>query len=102
MQLPTPEQQFVLSVQGAPSPLATHVPSVVEVVLVVVVTGGIVVVVVGANVVVVVESSVVVVVGARVVVVVDDPGSEKLHSAHPMRSWPYWFQTGFLPPVMFG
>ena len=46
VQLPTPEQQFVDAVQGAPLPVATHCPTVVVVVVVVVVLIVVVVVVV--------------------------------------------------------
>jgi hypothetical protein len=138
-QLPTPEQQLVLEVQGAPSPSAMQPGAVVDVdddvevvvggavllvddevevvvggaVLLVddveeVVVGGTVLlvddeeeVVVGGTVLLVDDEEEVVVGGAVVVVVVADV-SLNAHSDQPIRSCPYWFQTGFLPPVMVG
>lgn len=128
MQLPTPEQQFVDDVQGAPCPSAMQPGLVVDVVEVdvEVVVGGAVVdvddvdvvvdVVVDGFVVAVLEVDVLevdVVVGGAVVevlevdvlvlvVLVVAGVSLNDQSDQPMRSWPYWFQTGFLPPVIDG
>jgi len=119
VQLPTPEQQLVDDVQGAPSPSATQLPVVGVAVgaggLVAVAVGGggfvdvavggggLVAVAVGGGGLVGVAVGAGGEVGVGVGVAVGTvPESLNSQSDQPMRSWPYWFHTGFFPPVIVG